>query len=98
MIEAGMHAREWATVNVALYVAYELVTNGEMRDLLENLTWYIIPVVNMDGYDYSWRKDRTWRKNTVKCRADSLDCRACAGVDLNRNFDVHWNGKSVAGI
>jgi hypothetical protein len=41
-------------------------------------------VLNADGYKYTFEKDRLWRKNTKPYGR-------CKGVDLNRNFDVHWN-------
>ena len=40
-----------------------------------------VPLANPDGYDYSRKKDRMWRKN--RRRNQDSDCE---GVDLNRNF------------
>ena len=50
-----MHAGEWVTVPVALYVVHRLVEDlrEEDRDLLENIDWIINPIVNPDGYEYS---------------------------------------------
>jgi hypothetical protein len=46
------------------------------------MSLWIVPVVNPDGYQYSWSDKRYWRKNR----------RNGVGVDLNRNFSVGWGG------
>lgn len=53
------------------------------EDLLSQVDFYIVPVANPDGYEYTHTDDRWWRKNR---RPDP----ECAGIDLNRNFDNHW--------
>ncbi|KAF4522167.1 hypothetical protein B566_EDAN010427 [Ephemera danica] len=82
-VDAGIHAREWVAPPVALYVVQQLTTaETSMLDLAD---WYILPVANPDGYVYSWNEDRFWRKNRRK--VDNSDC---VGIDLNRNFDIHF--------
>jgi murein tripeptide amidase MpaA len=54
-----------------------------IRELVDHTTLWVVPVVNPDGYQYSWGTDRYWRKN----RRDRH------GVDLNRNFGVAWGGE-----
>ncbi|KAF4522164.1 hypothetical protein B566_EDAN010424 [Ephemera danica] len=87
-IEAAIHAREWLAPPVALYVVQQLTTaETSMLDLAD---WYILPVANPDGYVYSWNEDRFWRHNRNLNTHET-----CKGVDLNRNFDVHWeNGNA----
>lgn len=53
-IEGGTHAREWITISVALYVIYQL-TEKHFRnmDLLSKASFFIVPLVNPDGYEYS---------------------------------------------
>ena len=48
--------------------------------LLTAVDWYIIPLLNPDGYEWSQTKDRLWRKNRRPPPGNS----SCAGVDLNR--------------
>lgn len=55
-----------------------------MRDLAENVDWYIIPVFNVDGFVYTHTTNRMWRK--TRKPASSL----CDGTDANRNFDYYW--------
>ena len=50
-----------------------LVENLLKSDLLSDYTFYIIPLVNPDGYNHSFEMKRLWRKNMN-------------GVDINRNF------------
>lgn len=81
-IEGGAHAREWVSPASALYLVERLL---ESPSLLRNAEWRLVPLLNPDGYVYSWNHDRLWRKN----RAPSSDPE-CYGVDLNRNFAYHW--------
>lgn len=46
-------------------------------------------MVNPDGYEYTHRADRLWRKN----RSGSG---RCPGVDLNRNYGFKWGGKGTS--
>ncbi|GLH14706.1 Zinc carboxypeptidase A 1 [Gryllus bimaculatus] len=51
-IDAGIHAREWIAPPVALYTISQLVENYEAnRELVDALDWYVLPVLNPDGYD-----------------------------------------------
>lgn len=54
-MNAMIHAREWVTTPVALYSVYRLVENlrSEDSDLLSDVDWIIMPLVNPDGYEYS---------------------------------------------
>jgi len=62
------------------YTSYALV-----EQLVNDFEWTIIPIVNGDGYVYTWTDDRLWRKNRRKNEGS-----ACYGVDLNRNWDFEW--------
>ncbi|KAB0796841.1 hypothetical protein PPYR_10902 [Photinus pyralis] len=89
-IDAGIHAREWISIAQALYIIYELVENPANKDLLADVDWHILPVVNPDGYEYSQKTgNRLWRK--TRSPQDT-----CVGTDGNRNFDHYWglNGAS----
>ena len=54
-IEANIHAREWISSATATYLIYQLLTSTDpaMMDMAENIDWYIIPVLNVDGFSYS---------------------------------------------
>lgn len=88
--QCQIHAREWITSAVCMYVVEYLVFSyGEVpqvTNLLENLEVLVVPFVNPDGYEYTWTVDRLWRKNRARNQGSS-----CRGVDLNRNYNDHWN-------
>merc|ERR1712209_74518 len=84
-IDGGIHAREWISPAAVTFQLKELVENDAAHpDLLENLDWYILPVVNPDGYLYTQTDNRLWRK-TRKPNGNG-----CFGTDANRNFGFHW--------
>lgn len=62
-IEAGIHAREWIAPSVALYLLNQLVENYDSnKDLVDSLDWFIVPVTNPDGYEYTHTNVSTgWR-------------------------------------
>ncbi|XP_020637526.3 mast cell carboxypeptidase A isoform X1 [Pogona vitticeps] len=88
-IDCGIHAREWISPAFCQWFLKKATrTYGKdtnMTYILDNMNFYILPLVNIDGYIWSWTQDRFWRKS----RSNTSDS-ACAGVDLNRNFDVAW--------
>lgn len=65
-IEGGTHAREWITVTVALHCIHQLTEkNGRHRELLRKLRFFIVPVVNPDGYEYSKNTVSKYTKKTI---------------------------------
>ncbi|CAI2308655.1 unnamed protein product [Caenorhabditis sp. 36 PRJEB53466] len=95
-IDGGIHAREWISPAVAMYMAHELILGYEndaaVAKLMDHIDFYILPVMNPDGYEYSREKNRMWRKNRspAKCHRQHFSTVCCSGVDLNRNFDWFW--------
>ncbi|GFV39001.1 mast cell carboxypeptidase A [Trichonephila clavipes] len=88
MLECGTHAREWSSVEVCLYFIYKLLKqkSEKVKKMTSMYDFIILPVMNPDGYVFSYTKDRNWRKNR-RCDEPSNRCDGiCVGVDLNRNF------------
>lgn len=54
-IESTVHAREWITVATTTYFLNELLTskNASIVYLAQNFDWVIVPVFNVDGYEYT---------------------------------------------
>ncbi|CAB3249325.1 unnamed protein product [Arctia plantaginis] len=92
VIDAMVHAREWVTTPVALYIINQLVVDIVDRQLTESFDWVIIPLANPDGYEYSMVQDRMWRKTRSRSHPLSDEC---PGVDGNRNFD-HYFGTTAS--
>jgi murein tripeptide amidase MpaA len=87
MLVAAIHAREWVSTSTVTYIINELVTkSSDYADLLSTLDFYIVPIINPDGYVYTHTTDRMWRKT----RSDHSSAFGCRGVDANRNFGFHW--------
>ncbi|RVE51259.1 hypothetical protein evm_004063 [Chilo suppressalis] len=66
MIVAGIQGRDHHAVAAAMYVLYQLIERTETHtDLLTKYRFWIIPVFNPDGYDYSmtFPHRREWTKN-----------------------------------
>jgi len=96
LIDAGIHAREWVSVSTIMYIINQVVRNPDddtlIKAFVDSYDFVFMPVLNPDGYEYTWTTDRLWRKN----RAPNADSR-CIGVDLNRNWDYKWGGKGTSG-
>uniref|UniRef100_A0A5S6Q9V0 Peptidase_M14 domain-containing protein n=1 Tax=Trichuris muris TaxID=70415 RepID=A0A5S6Q9V0_TRIMR len=91
-IDAGIHAREWIAVSSAVYMIGQILKDynkgdPKVRHLMDNISWYILPMFNPDGYEFTRTTDRLWRKSRSRNNVSSINC---DGVDLNRNFDVDF--------
>lgn len=80
LVLGTQHAREWLSPMVTMCIAEHLAAGDGGADVLERLQFIFVPVVNPDGYVYSWETDRFWRANR----------RPGGGVDLNRNWATMW--------
>nr|CAI5848415.1 unnamed protein product [Callosobruchus analis] len=87
-VDGGIHAREWITPATVTYIINHLVSNFENEPkYIQNTDWYVTPVANPDGYEFTHSTDRLWRKNRARAGGQ------CSGTDLNRNFGYKWGGK-----
>lgn len=86
LVHGCQHAREWITPMAMMLTADNLVrnygTDARVTALVDDNEFFIVPVFNPDGYQYSWSNDRLWRKNR----------RNGHGVDNNRNWGYGWGG------
>ncbi|KAJ3643795.1 hypothetical protein Zmor_024215 [Zophobas morio] len=92
-VEGGIHPREWISPAAVTYIINQLISNyDDEPSYIKNLDWYFVPVLNSDGYIYSYNVDRLWRKNRAKSKISD-----CIGVDLDRNWGYDWgnNGSST---
>ncbi|HMH25799.1 MAG TPA: M14 family zinc carboxypeptidase, partial [Gemmatimonadaceae bacterium] len=87
---ATQHAREWLAGETALFVAEKILeryaTDAVVHADVDRLEIFIVPVVNVDGFAYTWSApaNRYWRKNR------RVNPGGTFGVDLNRNWGFQW--------
>jgi hypothetical protein len=94
--ETTQHAREWIATEVGRrlfgYVLAHAADNASgIPTLLQNTEMWFVPVVNPDGYDYTFERKATrlWRKNLNDNDGNNvLD--GDDGVDTNRNWPEKW--------
>jgi len=91
-IEAGIHAREWIAPAMATYIIDSLL-NNDVDNFTDTLNIHVLPSTNPDGYEYSQKSDRLWRKTRSNYNSIFL----CKGVDGNRNWDYHWAETGASG-
>lgn len=53
-IDGGIHAREWIAPPTVTYAIHKLTENVTEPELLENFDWILLPVVNPDGYQFTF--------------------------------------------
>ncbi|KAG0018122.1 Carboxypeptidase A4 [Podila clonocystis] len=90
VIHGGQHAREWIGPAVVSYIAKELLTgyghHKKITRLIDQFEFVVVPVLNADGYEYTWTTNRMWRKNR-----QPTSIPFCKGIDPNRNWGFMWN-------
>lgn len=60
--------------------------HSEIMTLLSDYELHVVPVVNPDGYVYTWEHDRLWQKSRQSFQSNLTNARDCFGIDLNRNW------------
>lgn len=68
-------------------VASEYGCDLDTEQLLRRYTFFIMPVLNPDGYEYSHTHNRLWRK-TRSTSSHPIYRHFCLGADPNRNYDA----------
>ena len=94
LYNADQHAREWISVEVNRRLLHYFLDNygkdADVTNLVNTRELWFVLVANPDGYQYTFDVERLWRKNLRDNDGDGQITNA-DGVDLNRNFDEHWN-------
>ncbi|HEX6336095.1 MAG TPA: M14 family zinc carboxypeptidase [Jiangellaceae bacterium] len=94
LYQGTAHAREWIATEVTkrtmLHFLEGANNDPEVQDILDTSELWFVPVVNPDGYQYTFDHERLWRKN-LRDNDNNGVIDSNDGVDLNRNFPEHWN-------
>lgn len=94
IFSATQHAREWIAPEVTrrlmdTYLQRWLSNDKATKKLLQKTELWFVPVMNPDGYQYTFDHERLWRKNLRDNNGDGTT-QVGDGVDPNRNFPSHW--------
>ncbi|MBN1327714.1 MAG: hypothetical protein JW996_07175, partial [Candidatus Cloacimonetes bacterium] len=95
---SSIHARETISLEVDMHIIYYLVENYGVNDSvtfwIDNTQIWFIPLINPDGHKLVIEQLYTsHRKNMRDNNNNNIpDYSTVDGVDLNRNFDFHWDG------
>jgi extracellular matrix protein 14 len=85
LITGGTHAREWISTSSVNFLIYNILSsygqNQVYMNMVDAFDWVFIPSINPDGYEYTWKEDRLWRKNRQPTALSY-----CNGIDLDRSF------------
>lgn len=61
LVEGGIHGHEWISTEVVTYLINQLIHVNETKNyhfmnVVKLYHWYLVPVVNPDGYEYSQKE------------------------------------------
>ncbi|XP_027060036.1 carboxypeptidase A2-like [Pocillopora damicornis] len=88
-INCGIHAREWITPATCMFMINQMLKkygkDASVTNMVDRLDWVIMPVFNVDGYEFTHTGNRMWRKTMSRNSGSS-----CLGTDPNRNWNFRW--------
>jgi hypothetical protein len=62
---------------------------NSILDYMLGFRWHVLPMMNPDGYTYTFEENRFWSKNR-RPPTNNGNSTKCFGVNLNRNFPSHF--------
>ncbi|KAK0739178.1 hypothetical protein B0T21DRAFT_285937 [Apiosordaria backusii] len=96
LVTGGLHGREWISTSTVTYLMWSMITAYDkdpmVAKLLDEFDIIFIPILNPDGYEYTWQTDRLWRKSRQETNTEH-----CPGMDLDHAFGYEWATNNNAG-
>jgi hypothetical protein len=90
LYQGTTHAREWISTEVTRrMMEFFASTNPKAKKLRRTRQLWFVPVLNPDGYQYTFDGERLWRKN-LRDNDGNGQIAIGDGVDLNRNYPYRW--------
>jgi hypothetical protein len=92
LYQGTTHAREWISTEVDLRLLRWYLDNSDrkrVRKILKRTELWFVPVVNPDGYQFTFDRERLWRKNLRDNNGDG-QIEVGDGIDINRNYPERW--------
>ena len=92
LYQGTTHAREWISTEVDMRLLRWYLDNADteqVQQILKRTELWFVPVVNADGYQFTFDNERLWRKNLRDINGDGT-IEVGDGVDINRNYPDHW--------
>jgi len=90
LVTGGAHAREWISTSSVNYAAWSFIRSIDkdpmVNKILKRFDLVFVPVLNPDGYEYTWKVDRLWRKSRQRTKMSY-----CQGFDLDHSFSYQWD-------
>ncbi len=93
LYQGTTHAREWISTEVTRRLLLWYLENADtqrVRKILSRTELWFLPVVNPDGYQYTFEHERLWRKN-LRDNNGNGTTEVGDGVDINRNYPEKWS-------
>ncbi|KAK4168958.1 hypothetical protein QBC43DRAFT_356471 [Cladorrhinum sp. PSN259] len=94
LVTGGLHGREWISTSTVTYLMWSVITAYDkepmITKILKHFDIIFIPVLNPDGYEYTWQTDRLWRKSRQQTKL-----RFCRGLDLDHAFGHEWESANL---
>lgn len=112
LLVGGLHARELVNPDILVSLAWDLLytyrvtddlryggklfSNRTIKNILNHLDIFIMPLANPDGRVHAMNNADMWRMNRNPNGGHTCSNPTCSivdgkGVDCNRNFDFLWN-------
>ncbi|KAK4229824.1 putative metallocarboxypeptidase ecm14 [Podospora fimiseda] len=94
LVTGGLHGREWISTSTVTYLMWSFITAYNKEPMITKIVNHFdiifIPVLNPDGYEYTWQTDRLWRKSRQQTKL-----RFCRGLDLDHAFGYEWESANL---